>query len=309
MKNKCDVAKDLMPLCIDGVASEESQQYVDEHVAQCRACELIYGEMRNALPQMTAEKENAALEKAAKAIHTKRTIRALWAVIMGMAALMIALLANAGTVAEFIDDTWYQLRYVGPNDELRFEAYNVELEWHPYSTVVFTIESSPSNNRPFIPEFQLRYDELTGEAYLQLRVYASDEEEPPEEEELSDEGSAFDFLYYSDVYGYEYSHMYYQNNTIRYSYPVDRSKGRWEYVPITHIELVFGEEKVLLWKNGDGLPASCHAGQLTAGTEPIPTATPTPTPRWSYYVTPAPTPVGTPAPTRTVKPALPPHKR
>ena len=64
MKNECNVARDLMPLCIDGVASEESQQYVDKHVASCHDCELVYGEMKSALPQVTAEKENAALAEA-----------------------------------------------------------------------------------------------------------------------------------------------------------------------------------------------------------------------------------------------------
>ena len=55
MKNECNVARDLMPLVIDGVASEESRKYVDEHVENCHACELIYGEMHAALPQVNAE--------------------------------------------------------------------------------------------------------------------------------------------------------------------------------------------------------------------------------------------------------------
>ena len=46
MKRKCNVARDLMPLVIDGVASEDSQQYVDEHIAECTECALTYGAMR-----------------------------------------------------------------------------------------------------------------------------------------------------------------------------------------------------------------------------------------------------------------------
>lgn len=306
MKNKCGVARDLMPLCIDGVASEDSQNLVAEHVKACRECELIYGEMHAALPQVNAERENAALEKAAKTMHTRRMIRALWAVIMGMSALMIALLANAGTVAEFLDDTWYHLRYVGPNDELRFEAYNVDLEWHKWGAVVGTIESSPSGNRPFYPDFQLRYDEMTGAPYLQIRAIAAPKGAEPWADE---EEHPYYFLRYEDVYGYQYEHLGYDDEKGMFFSYIETGGMMWHRVYITHIELVCGEEKLLLWKNGDGLPASCHAGRLTAGTEPIPIATPTATPPWSYYVPPAPTPGGTPAPTRTVKPALPPHKR
>jgi predicted anti-sigma-YlaC factor YlaD len=60
MKNECNVAKDLMPLVIDGVASEESKQYVNEHVAECTECAIAYGEMRVELPRISAEKERTA---------------------------------------------------------------------------------------------------------------------------------------------------------------------------------------------------------------------------------------------------------
>ena len=72
MKNKCNVARDLMPLVIDGVASEESQQYVDEHIAECTECALTYGAMRVELPRANQEKERAEMEKAAKAMKKMR---------------------------------------------------------------------------------------------------------------------------------------------------------------------------------------------------------------------------------------------
>jgi len=82
MKNKCNVAKDLMPLVIDGVASEESQQYVDEHIAECTECALTYGAMRVELPRANQEKERAEMEKAAKAVKTKRRKRVLWSIVI-----------------------------------------------------------------------------------------------------------------------------------------------------------------------------------------------------------------------------------
>ena len=48
MKYKCDMVKDLMPLCLDHEASESSEQTVIEHLAECRECSkyftsVIYG--------------------------------------------------------------------------------------------------------------------------------------------------------------------------------------------------------------------------------------------------------------------------
>ena len=83
MKNNCNVAKDLMPLCIDGVASEESQQYVEAHVAECTDCALTYGAMKVELPRISAEKERAEMERAAKEMKRKRRKRIVRAVVLG----------------------------------------------------------------------------------------------------------------------------------------------------------------------------------------------------------------------------------
>ena len=75
MKDKCSIARDLMPLMIDGACSEESSSFVKEHVSQCPPCAEIWGEMKTELPRMAAEKEKAELEKAAKAMKKKRRKR------------------------------------------------------------------------------------------------------------------------------------------------------------------------------------------------------------------------------------------
>ena len=85
MKNNCNVARDLMPLVIDDVASEESKQYVNEHVAECTECAIAYGEMRVELPRISAEKERTAIEQAAKRMRNKRILRGLLGVLLAIA--------------------------------------------------------------------------------------------------------------------------------------------------------------------------------------------------------------------------------
>ncbi len=43
---KCDVVKDLLPLYIDGIASEASRQEVEEHLQECEECRAIYDQMK-----------------------------------------------------------------------------------------------------------------------------------------------------------------------------------------------------------------------------------------------------------------------
>ena len=85
MTNNCNVARDLMPLVIDGVASEESKQYVDEHIAECTECDVAYGEMRVILPRANEEKERAEMEKAAKKLRRKRIFRVVLAAVLSIA--------------------------------------------------------------------------------------------------------------------------------------------------------------------------------------------------------------------------------
>ena len=89
MKNNCNVARDLMPLVIDGVASEESQQYVDEHIAECTECALTYGAMKVELPRISAEKERAEMERAAKEMQKKRRKRVLWTALISVVIYIV----------------------------------------------------------------------------------------------------------------------------------------------------------------------------------------------------------------------------
>lgn len=89
MKDKCSIARDLMPLVIDGACSEESSSFVKEHVSQCPPCAEVWGEMKTELPRMAAEKEKAELEKAARAMKKKRRKRVFWTVLLSVMAAVV----------------------------------------------------------------------------------------------------------------------------------------------------------------------------------------------------------------------------
>ena len=50
IKNRaCAIAQDLMPLQLDGVCSEESRDFITEHIQGCEKCRLLYEKMRTSV--------------------------------------------------------------------------------------------------------------------------------------------------------------------------------------------------------------------------------------------------------------------
>ena len=74
MKNNCDMARDLMPLTIDGVASEASRNYVNEHLEECEACRAYLAGMKAALDdnsQRAAQEKKSFDQTAARMKHRR----------------------------------------------------------------------------------------------------------------------------------------------------------------------------------------------------------------------------------------------
>ena len=98
MKGECNVARDLMPLCIDGAASEESKAYVDSHVSECEPCRAVYegmkGSLSDRLAQQAAEEGEAFARGAARLRRRRRLRRILTGVLAGVlaAALIVGLI-------------------------------------------------------------------------------------------------------------------------------------------------------------------------------------------------------------------------
>lgn len=90
MKRECEIARDLMPLCVDEAASEGSQEFVAAHAAGCRECAQVYSQMREAL----AGRQEASVSDEQVAQRIRRHVRArrLRSVLIGLAiGLLVAL--------------------------------------------------------------------------------------------------------------------------------------------------------------------------------------------------------------------------
>ena len=93
MKTDCNVARDLMPLCIDDAASEESVMYLNDHLSQCDECKALFEDMKAAMPKRESGKTAQEQERFGQLAHMMKQMHRwrVWRnVIIGILAGMLA---------------------------------------------------------------------------------------------------------------------------------------------------------------------------------------------------------------------------
>ena len=83
--NNCNIVRDLMPLVLDRVASDESRGLVEEHITACEECRKQYEEMKAGLPEETRteyEEEQKTIVTALKEARRKKRRRRLLSVAL-----------------------------------------------------------------------------------------------------------------------------------------------------------------------------------------------------------------------------------
>lgn len=90
---ECNVVRDLMPLCIDSAASEESRKLVVEHVWKCKKCSEVYKEMQGHL--LPGQKDDTDyLDAAARKMRRKRQNRKR--LLIALSCMITALVVMLG---------------------------------------------------------------------------------------------------------------------------------------------------------------------------------------------------------------------
>ncbi len=91
-KVSCEVIKDLMPNCIDGIASEESSALVEEHIAECLECRATWESMRGSVSE-TPGNEKEPGEKEIDYLKKNKKRNRLIAILSVCGAVFILLTA------------------------------------------------------------------------------------------------------------------------------------------------------------------------------------------------------------------------
>ncbi len=71
MENNCKVINDLMPLCTENLASEESVALVEAHVSKCDNCRAAYEELKQNSESVSKEQQAAPLKDVKKKLRRR----------------------------------------------------------------------------------------------------------------------------------------------------------------------------------------------------------------------------------------------
>ncbi len=227
--DECNVVRDLMPLCIDGVASEESQGMVQAHLAECEACARIYADMQDALVrQVNEEDEKREIEAIAKQVRKRKICKtAILCLSMLVCAVLIFL------AAYHADSILFRVTNVHLNGDLREDALFVKVSRLENNEVLRYVHlaSAPSGSPAF--EFEFEPLVLDDGASLCIQVRAK--------------YKGWDLDDYEESIVFSYGH---EQDGVWVGY-ADEEYG---YLPIVRIELLSGNDVIVLWEVGDEVP-------------------------------------------------------
>ena len=157
MNKDCAMARDLMPLVIDNVASEESREFVENHMAGCGECSAVYEEMKKDIPAKTEQEkgsEQEAFSRAAGKLKRKKRLRVLRNVLLGV---LIGCIALFGSLVAF--DRITQAR-----EPIYYGFYSVYLSELKSGDIVFTMDYHGSfDELGAMVKSAVEKDETTGE--------------------------------------------------------------------------------------------------------------------------------------------------
>lgn len=90
MKKQCKIIEDLLPLYHDGVCSEESKQWVDEHLTQCEDCRHLLCQISGELiPPVAQDEELKPLMNITKTVNKGKRKALIAGISIALSAVVI----------------------------------------------------------------------------------------------------------------------------------------------------------------------------------------------------------------------------
>lgn len=98
--NECNIIRDLMPLCADDLASEDTVEYIRSHVNACPECREIWGRYQTELPAVELPQPD---KKTLKSLRRNM----IWIVLKGILILTAGLCVFLGLVYYYFWENEY----------------------------------------------------------------------------------------------------------------------------------------------------------------------------------------------------------
>ncbi len=140
-KNECNVVRDLMPLVLDRVASDESRALVEEHMGSCEECRKQYEEMKADMPAETRaeyEEEQKNIMEALKVTRANQRRRKRRHLLLIFAVVLAAVMAG-GFLITWLDQGYWPVdnqKYTMSLSRLENGSIVVTMDMQFYSSFI-----------------------------------------------------------------------------------------------------------------------------------------------------------------------------
>ena len=153
MNQECEIARDLMPLVLDEVASESSKTLVYDHVVGCAECAAYMNELKAEAPapdESRQEEEKQAFAQATEKLKKKKRLRVLRSVLLGALAACVLLIAGYFG--------YWQI--AGLKSQIPLDAYDISLARLKDGSIVVTADYHGSRTPLYATSF---FEDLIGD--------------------------------------------------------------------------------------------------------------------------------------------------
>lgn len=126
-KRNCKIVQDLLPNYIDKLTNDETNQYIEEHLAKCNECKKIYDNMKQKLELNEPEKNSKEVKYIKKynkkLIALKFTVFFVLIIALGVITYYYMLFRNAyfdaaNKLVEVISETMYSDTFYATIEEI-----------------------------------------------------------------------------------------------------------------------------------------------------------------------------------------------
>lgn len=173
---KCEIVRDLLPIYIDGLASGESVQAVEEHMRGCAQCRRCLEEMRGCTLELPKPPE---IRQPAEFKFLKKLRKRWRAILWGSGALLAAVLLG---VKAFIIGFPVRMEDIDIHPEVNQENFEVtlQLKGGSYKRLYFAGSKWESKEITLRPYWAVRlpFDDASNSCMLGYSLTREEGEEP-----------------------------------------------------------------------------------------------------------------------------------
>ena len=173
MKNECDIVKDLLFSYNDGVLSETSNEFVEEHLKNCESCNNALKEIRQESGEIEQKKEIDAFKGVRKKLTKKNIIISISLIILLIIIIFNILVFKnynevASTMVVYLEEDITNEQLENIEEKITQNAENIEIThvskeqeleevkiWIGENTNVLDVYNNSENN-PLLANLEIK---------------------------------------------------------------------------------------------------------------------------------------------------------